>query len=345
MNVDFIVVGRGLAGSTLSLKLVDAGYSIVSIDDPALSSCSKVSAGMINPLVFFRLTLAWRAKEAIAVARDFYTSVEERSGMSFFHQTGMGRVFGSQHEADTWKKLCHDANFQSHLGEPGSFEPGENIKARFGAALVKTAGHLDTQTYLKAVTNLLSQRATLLEEKFNAEELHFSQDGVRYKAYSALGIILSEGWKASECRWFGNLPFKPAKGESIVVRAEGLPDLPFSGGVFAIPIGDKLYKIGGTYEWGKLDETPSAHQKEDLVKRLSNLISVPFELVQHVAGIRPTISDRRPLLGQHPEIDSLYIFNGLGTRGAMMAPLLAEEMTQLLLYKKAIPTEASISRF
>ena len=113
MNVDFIVVGRGLAGSTLSLKLVDAGYSIVSIDDPALSSCSKVSAGMINPLVFFRLTLAWRANEAIAVARDFYTSVEERSGMSFFHQTGMGRVFGSQHEADTWKKLCHDANFQN----------------------------------------------------------------------------------------------------------------------------------------------------------------------------------------------------------------------------------------
>ena len=65
----------------------------------------------------------------------------------------------------------------------------------------------------------------------------------------------------------------------------------------------------------------------------------------HHAGIRPTMLDRRPVLGRHPEYPSLYVYNGLGTKGYMLAPLLSKEMADFILTETAVDKEVSLGRF
>ena len=55
--------------------------------------------------------------------------------------------------------------------------------------------------------------------------------------------------------------------------------------------------------------------------------------------------DRRPLLGGHPTYKNLYVFNGLGTRGVMMAPLLSKWLYDFIELKKQLPEAVAINRF
>ena len=90
---------------------------------------------------------------------------------------------------------------------------------------------------------------------------------------------------------------------------------------------------------------PTEKGKEWLLTKLKKLLHHPFEVVEHRAAIRPTVQDRRPLLGVHPKHKQLYVFNGLGTRGVLMGPLLADWLFQFMEYQKDLPSEVAIDRF
>jgi glycine/D-amino acid oxidase-like deaminating enzyme len=67
--------------------------------------------------------------------------------------------------------------------------------------------------------------------------------------------------------------------------------------------------------------------------------------VAHEAGVRPTTGDRRPLLGVHKDNRRLALLNGLGTRGVMIAPLMAKKLYQFLESNQALDKEIDIIRF
>ena len=49
-QVDFIIVGQGIAGTLLAHDLLEKGHSVYIIDKPMIASASKVAAGLINPV-------------------------------------------------------------------------------------------------------------------------------------------------------------------------------------------------------------------------------------------------------------------------------------------------------
>jgi len=67
--------------------------------------------------------------------------------------------------------------------------------------------------------------------------------------------------------------------------------------------------------------------------------------VTHTAGIRPTVIDRKPLLGSHHLHRNAAVFNGLGTRGVLIAPYAAPILYNHLTNQNPIPREISIERF
>lgn len=115
-------------------------------------------------------------------------------------------------------------------------------------------------------------------------------------------------------------------------------------GVFVLPY-DNNYKLGATYNWGELDELPTKQGKEQLLNKASKFINDEIEIIDHKAGVRPTVSDRRPLLGIHPEHKQLAVFNGLGTKGVMLAPYFANKLVNLILKNEQLPSEVNINRF
>ena len=81
------------------------------------------------------------------------------------------------------------------------------------------------------------------------------------------------------------------------------------------------------------------------MEKLEKVLNVPYKIVEQTAGIRPTVKDRRPLVGVHSKHKQLAILNGLGTRGVMIAPTVAKQLFQHLEHHQKLDTEIDINRF
>jgi len=105
------------------------------------------------------------------------------------------------------------------------------------------------------------------------------------------------------------------------------------------------YLVGSTYEWTDKTNTPTSNAKTELLEKLERLIECEFEVIDQRAGIRPTVVDRRPLVGQHPVHKNSYILNGLGTRGVLVAPAMAKALYDSIEEDTPLPAEIDINRF
>jgi glycine oxidase len=115
--------------------------------------------------------------------------------------------------------------------------------------------------------------------------------------------------------------------------------------IFILPLGKDLYKIGATYNWYDKSSTPTEEGKAELVLKLNEVITCEYTIVEHQAGIRPTVKDRKPIIGTHPQYERLHILNGLGTRGVMLGPFMAKTLYDHIESNKSIPKEIDIKRF
>jgi glycine/D-amino acid oxidase-like deaminating enzyme len=79
-----------------------------------------------------------------------------------------------------------------------------------------------------------------------------------------------------------------------------------------------------------MSEQPTESGKQSIIERFEKLLRVDYTVENHVVGIRPAVSDRCPVLGVHPKYCKLFVFNGLATKGVMLAPYFAEEMLRFL---------------
>ena len=112
-----------------------------------------------------------------------------------------------------------------------------------------------------------------------------------------------------------------------------------------MPIRKNEFRIGASYVWGTADDQVTEDGKNEIINKLEALGTFDLEITEHNAGIRPTAPDRRPIIGRHPEFEQLYLFNGLGTKGYMIAPLLSKEFVDFIITGKPIDPETDLKRF
>ena len=98
-----LIIGGGLAGVTLAWQLIKKGQGVLLIDNKKNKS-SSIAAGMINPIVFRRVTKSWRVDEFLPVAKDFYKEVEVATGSQFFNSIKIRRFFSSEQEKNSWQQ-------------------------------------------------------------------------------------------------------------------------------------------------------------------------------------------------------------------------------------------------
>jgi glycine/D-amino acid oxidase-like deaminating enzyme len=89
---------------------------------------------------------------------------------------------------------------------------------------------------------------------------------------------------------------------------------------------------------------PTQEKKAFLLDQVRAILQVSFEVLDHRAAIRPTVKDRRPLLGRHPQFPQLALFNGLGTKGASLAPYWANHFADVLLSSAPLDPEVALGR-
>ena len=113
-----------------------------------------------------------------------------------------------------------------------------------------------------------------------------------------------------------------------------------------MPEGQRFFRLGATYDWRDLTNAPTAEAIEMLQKKLSNIFSDSYEIINHQAGIRPTTHDRRPVIGLHPNYPQIGIFNGLGSKGTMLGPYFAKQFCEFLVgTSNYLNPEVDINRY
>lgn len=345
MKIDTIVVGCGLAGLCMAQQLHKNNKSFVVFNDYSQQS-STVAGGMYNPVILKRFTPVWKRDIQLKKALPFYEQLEQQFQIKIHHKQPVKRLFASVEEQNNWFVATDKYNLQAYLSSKIETNTNSAIKAHFGLGEVLSTGRIDTSTLIKAYCEWLKTQGQLFEEKFNYQALSFKNSKVYYNTIEAKHIIFCEGFGLKKNPYFKTLPLNGTKGELLTIYAPQLQlNYILKSSVFLIPLGQDHYIVGATYNWTDKTNTPTQEAKEALLSKLKTFITCPFEVVNHVAGIRPTVIDRKPLVGQHAHYKNMFVLNGLGTRGVMIAPYVAEQLYNFI--DQGVPLEdvININRF
>ncbi|AUP78730.1 NAD(P)/FAD-dependent oxidoreductase [Flavivirga eckloniae] len=345
MKVDYIVVGIGLAGISFCEQLKAHNKTFVVFDDASQQS-STVAGGLYNPVVLKRFTSVWKSKEQLEIALPLYAHLEQKLHVKLDYKIPVYRRFASLEEQNDWFTASDKPILSEYLSDKIIKNQNDAVEANFGFGEVLNTGRIDVKTMIEAYKADLLKDKLLFKEAFNYNAIEIEESILQYQNITANHVVFSEGYGIKKNPYFNHLPLVPAKGELIVIHA---PDLKINyvlkAGAFLIPLGDDLYIVGATYEWRDLSNETTQAAQEELLNKLKSLVNCPFKVVNQVAGVRPTVKDRRPLVGQHQTYKNLYVLNGLGTRGVMIGPYVAKQLYNLIENKTPLEEEIDIRRF
>jgi glycine/D-amino acid oxidase-like deaminating enzyme len=344
MKFDYLIVGSGLSGVMLCEALRKRGKTFKVISNKS-QQASIVASGLYNPVVLKRFNKAWDAEKHLPVAMSAYEELELFLGIKIDYKLPIYRLFSSIEEQNNWIIASDKIPLKPYLISTIKSNTNQNIYAPYGYGEVKNTGRIDTKLLLESYSNVLNNEKLISHESFEYDKLKISKKIV-YKGIESENIIFSEGFGVRQNPFFNYLPMEGTKGELIIINAPKLnSEVIIKSSVFIIPIGKNNYLVGSTYAWDDFNNDPTINAKNKLLNKLDKLILCPYKVVYQRAGIRPTVIDRRPLVGQHKSHQNLYILNGLGSRGVLIAPTVANALINLIEDKLPLQKEINISRF
>ncbi len=345
MEVDYIVVGFGLAGMAFVKTLEEHHKSFVVFEDTSQTS-SNVAGGVYNPIVLKRFTAVWQGDRQLKEAMPFYETLENKFQATYDYKFETGRIFTSIEEQNNWYVASEKPLLKSYLDDHITTKKHHGFASDFGLGKVKKTGRIAVKELLKDYKNYLISEQKILFETFVYKDIDFFEDAISYRGIKAKKIIFCEGYGMRKNPFFRGLPMREAKGEIVTIYAPELKvDFLIKSAVFVLPLGKHCYKVGATFNWKDKTSLPTEEGKKELIEKLESLLKVPYEVIDHAAGIRPTVKDRRPLVGLHPVHAQLAILNGLGTRGVMIAPKVAKELYHHIERNDLLDPECDIARF
>jgi len=341
-----LIIGQGLAGSILADRLLRAGVQVTLVDRAESSNASKIAAGIVNPITGRRFVLSWMIDELIPVLKEYYQDVEERFTTKILKRRLILRSLFSFQEENDWDGRTTISMYQKHISSL-SGEGDYTSKVHSTPSIGSINGYqIDVPKFVKVMHDSFTNAGVLENAEFDYNGLLFEGDQVAYKSEWYDAVVFCEGWSGELNPFFNYLPFNRSKGEILIIK---VPNEKFTqvykNGLFIAPLDNDLYWVGASNKWHTVDIQPTTEKRLELIEKLERMLKVPYQIIEHKAAIRPTVRDRRPFLGQHPEIDNLFIFNGLGTKGASLAPYWSKVMIEFMLYQKQLPSVVDIRRF
>jgi len=345
MKVDYIVVGLGLAGLAFIEELIDANKTFIVFEDDSQTS-SLVAGGVYNPVILKRFTPVWNADKQLETALPFYQRLEKKLQLKVDVKFQTRKVFKSIEDQNNWFEASDKPLLSKFMNSEVIHEKSEGVIADFGFGEVYETGRIDTEKLVTSYREYLKNESKIFFEKFEYDQLQLSNEVVFYKNIEASRVVFCEGFGIKQNPFFNHLPLNEAKGELLTIHAPDLEiDFLLKSTLFVLPLGNHVYKVGATFNWKDKTSNPSEEGKQELVEKLKKVISVPYTIINQTAGIRPTVKDRRPLVGVHPNNQQLAVLNGLGTRGVMIAPTVAENLFNHLEKGETLDKEIDIKRF
>ena len=347
----FLIIGHGLAGALLAEALLKRGQEVRVIDaGPAdrVLKASAVASGVLNPVTGKRLTRVWNLETFLPAALRTYRALEEEMALPLVQELDALWLHANPEDAALFATRAEgDAELFEATINPRPYE--EFLHLREAPGRIHPVYGINIPQLLSGLRERLKNIGALIEEAFDLPDLQTGTDGLRYRDLEVSHVIFCEGAAAVVNPHFQNLPWSPAAGEALILRIPRLPrtavyKLGHGLSLSPWPGGEEQWWIGSNYLWDTLAPAPTAAFRQHCEAQLKAWVRLPYEIIEHRAGVRPATVDRKPFIGLHPTHPRIGIFNGLGAKGVLMAPYLAENLAAHLAEGLTLMPEADVSR-
>ncbi|MFN0015605.1 MAG: NAD(P)/FAD-dependent oxidoreductase [Saprospiraceae bacterium] len=335
-----LVVGQGIAGTVLAWTLRRMGADVRVADSDFPNTASSVAAGIINPVTGKRYVKTWRYDDFFPAAKAAYTAIQAELGVTVWHDQSILRLLETPQERNDWSVRLADPEYADLLGERPDAGPwSQHLVPGFAIGEIRGAARVDFGLLISSFRNFVKDQGFFLPQKINPEAAQ-----TLIPDYDC--IVFCEGYRGAQNPFFPILPWQLSKGEAMLVRLKTGPvatNEMLKKTILLAPLPNGLCWAGASYNWTFDDNGPTEFEQNFLEERLAHYLRSPYEVVQRLGAVRPTVRDRRPFLGASQSHPSVFIFNGLGTKGALLAPYWSEHLAEHLLYGKALDGQVRIS--
>lgn len=344
MNV--LIIGQGIAGSLLAFELDQRGHHVCIIQEPNTISTSQIAAGIINPITGHRLVPTFAFQKFYTQAKQTYKTIEEHLNRQIFFPLPLRRFLINDDEMAFWNKKKDSPFFKNNVSlEKHTYS---FIQDEMFSFVMHQSGYLNMPEFILRMREYLREHLEYMETRLQYDDIVLKSHSVFWRDKKFDCAIFCEGTAARNNPWFNELPFNFVKGEILTVKLKSM-DTNFKEILnvrkWLLPMSNGFYKAGATYNPEDFDTNPTPEGKKEICDQFKNYLNLELDIVDHIAGVRPATMDLKPFIGAHHEHPNIYIFNGLGSKGALMAPWLASHLTNVLESKEELWEEAAISRF
>jgi glycine oxidase len=330
--IDAIIVGQGLAGSAVAWTLKRAGMDVVVIDSNDNNSASKISAGLVTPYSGKRQAKDSDFDRRRQQAKAFYEDVGKQLGMTLWLDESSVRRFQDQRERDDYRA-------KSERNEVNDTEQVVNERGETVGYRMLSAARVMVSRFLAGTREVLRSEGRLIEGRQKIEEVRVSGQGIEIKELKLVAkrIIFCQGFAGRENPWFPNIPDGPVRGEILEIAlpaaesdavqhhkhwlAKSYP---------AAEACEYRYLVGATYDRDDLHDGVTFEGRLELTEGARLLTSQPYEIVNHQSAVRAAMRDRKHRVLRSTVNPNVYLVNGMGSRGSLLAPVAASELLTMI---------------
>jgi glycine oxidase len=333
---NILIIGGGLAGCFQAAASVRAGHAVTMIDADRPRSASRVAAGLFNVVTGREASKSWLADEMLAEIHAFLAVPAFESLRQYFHFMPIYRPFADGYTYNEWMVRLQQPDYADFAQHQGSPQQSEILHNPIGGLRIMTCGWVQVNALCEAMVAILQQAFHMqyFQADFDYTQLDPTTATLRMPLVAGTydEVIFAEGMGITANPWFQHIEIRPLKGQILDLQlAPGLQDdQVYLRKTFLIPKGKNFYTAGSTYELRFEDDEVTSEGIETVMDSVREQVALPFELMAARASIRPTTPNRRPILGRHPDYPRLVVFNGLGTKGVLQAPLMAQTLRDWL---------------
>ncbi len=320
-----LIAGQGLAGTLLAWALERAGREFVIVDPGHARAASRVGAGLVNPVTGERWVAAPGWAEKAAAARACYREIEAA-------WDGRPRLVSDLRIRREWRDSAEAARVREKVGR-GELAPWMTPAGLGpGAAWIEGAWRADLPALIAAGRARWRERGLLREADLDADEAARWPGPVVWCTGAAetrlpeLRAVDGETLELAISATETGSRTAPAARAAGDTRPDAVwrEDVVRHDGVWILPVGRGRAWAGASFVREEAERGPRRDALRASVAH--QLADVTWREVAILAGRRMTTPDRAPRSGWLPGREGREgVFNGLGSKGALLAPRLAAE--------------------
>lgn len=114
-TLDYLIVGKGLAGSILAHQLIDKQKRIGIIDLDNGNTASRQATGLINPVTGRRFVKSWKIDDLLPFAQTYYEKLNINLNDDFFRSSHILKILHSKEQLNDFYCRSNEDAYTPYL--------------------------------------------------------------------------------------------------------------------------------------------------------------------------------------------------------------------------------------